>query len=446
MNICLINPPIEDFYTTGIRRQPLGLLYIAAALKGAGHDVSLLNCHTNKRARMELPPDFSYLTGYMNPSSPYPFPFAHYTHYGMSWQEIEKRIRESRAGLYLVSSMFTTYCEETLRVFSIIKKQHPCAAIAAGGHHASLYPGHLLENGADYVIRGEGEIPSVMLARMLEHGGSPSGVPDLLWMEGGVLKSSDIKIPTDIHALDIPHRDLMRPASMRGRGKNFITMIASRGCPNRCSFCTSRIVWGDGYRERGCSEIISEINFCLQNYGAEIINFEDDNLFPSRERALSLLEALIREREKHSFYPELSAMNGISIERLDEDLILMMKRAGFRELDISLVSHSSDLQRKAARPFSSEQFMKIAGFAVPAGFNVRGYFILGLPGQSVEEARATISFMKKSGISVFPSVYYNVFAPQAEWKMQRSSAFFNERDDFPRRELLMCFNSCRQQC
>ena len=111
MNICLVNPPIEDFYTTGIRRQPLGLLYIAAALKSAGYDPSFINCHTKKRAVIDMPPEFAYLKKYMLMPGPCRFPFAHYTHYGMSWQEIEKRLSRSSADLYLVSSMFTTYYE-----------------------------------------------------------------------------------------------------------------------------------------------------------------------------------------------------------------------------------------------------------------------------------------------------------------------------------------------
>lgn len=445
MNICLINPPIEDFYTTGIRRQPLGLLYIASALESSGHTVSLINCHTKKRSVMDLPAAFSYLEEFMLQSSPFNFPFLNYTHYGMSWQEIEKRIRDTRADMFLVSSMFTTYYQETLRIFSIIKKYHPGAVIAAGGHHASLHPLNLLRGGADYVITGEGEVPSVMLADIICHGGSPESVPNLRWLEQDHVKSSGTQITPDINMLDMPDRDLMSPASMKGHGKNLVTMIASRGCPNRCSFCTSRIVWGDSYRKRDIKDIIREINICVHDYSAAIINFEDDNLFPSRERAVSLLRALIEEREKNPEYPELTALNGISIEKLDPKILLMMKQAGFKDLDISLVSHSDDVQKKEARPFNSAKFEQIAAYALSAGFYVRGYFILGLPGQSVAEADETISFMKKSGISIFPSVYYNVFAPEDEWKMQRSSAFFNERDDFSRQDIVKCFNRCSRQ-
>lgn len=442
MKICLINPPIEDFYTTGIRRQPLGLLYIASALEGAGYSPSLINCHTKKRSPMDTPREFSYLEKYMNAASPYAFPFPAYCHYGMSWQETGRRIREAHADVYLVSSMFTTYSDETVRVIETIRKNSPSAVIAAGGHHPSLHTADLLEHGADFVITGEGEIPSVRLARMIGHGGSPDSVPNLAWMENGTLKFSAEKIVPEAGAPAVPDRALLSPAAMKGYGKTFVSMIASRGCPNRCAFCTSRIVWGSSFRKRVSADVVEEISHCVDRYGASIINFEDDNLFPSKERAHELLEAFINEREKRVFFPELTAMNGISIEKLDTEILHLMKRAGFRELCISLVSHSADVQKNSNRPFNSEQFMKIASAAVAAGFNVRGYFILGLPGQSVKEAEETISFMKKLCITVYPSVYYNVYAPRDEWKMQRSSAFFNGRDDFTRDDLVRCFNSC----
>ncbi|PKL17414.1 MAG: radical SAM protein, partial [Spirochaetae bacterium HGW-Spirochaetae-5] len=95
MKITLINPPIEDFYVTGIRRQPLGLLYIASALIKGGFKPVLLNCHSGKKSVMELPAEFSYLKPYINNSDPgIRFPYKNYTHYGMSWQEIERQIKD----------------------------------------------------------------------------------------------------------------------------------------------------------------------------------------------------------------------------------------------------------------------------------------------------------------------------------------------------------------
>ena len=77
--------------------------------------------------------------------------------------------------------------------------------------------------------------------------------------------------------------------------------------------------------------------------------------------------------------------------------------------------------------------------------NVRGYFILGLPGQSSAEINETISFLKRIDIKVFPSVYYNIFSPIEEWKMQRSSAFYNESEHLTRDQNIRSFNLCFTQ-
>lgn len=170
MKIILINPPIEDFYITGIRRQPLGLLYIAAALRSAGYNPSLLNCHSGKKSVMDLPEEFHYLKFYINnPGPELRFPFKNYTHYGMSWQEIETRIKNAPAELYFISSLFTTYYKETERIIEMIRKHNRNAYIAVGGYHPSLYPEYFMnETSADFVITGEGENASVELVRALE--------------------------------------------------------------------------------------------------------------------------------------------------------------------------------------------------------------------------------------------------------------------------------------
>lgn len=188
--------------------------------------------------------------------------------------------------------------------------------------------------------------------------------------------------------------------------------------------------------------MIDEILHCIYNYGADIINFEDDNLFPAKKRAGELLTEIIKMKRSRNANPEFTAMNGISLENIDEEIIPLMKDAGFNELNISLVTQSSEVQRVNRRPFNSLKFRSIAERANRAGLNVRGYFILGMPGQDIKEIEDTISFMKSLSIQVFPSVFYNVFSQESEWKMQRSSAFFNETGDLTREDLVRFFNRC----
>jgi len=444
MNITLINPPIEDFYITGIRRQPLGLLYIASTLKAAGYNPVLLNCHSGKKSIMELPAEFSFLKPYIgNPNPELRFPFSNYNHYGMSWQEIERQIKNSLSGIYFISSLFTTYYRETERIIEIIRKHKKNAYIAVGGYHASLYPEYFLnDTSADFVICGEGEIASRELVYAIDNDTSLESVPGLVYRGKGVIKKNLSLSKPDVSLLPYPSRELLLERDFKVYKKKFISLIASRGCPNNCSFCTGKIIWGIGRRERAAEDVMEEISQCVLKYGAGIINFEDDNLFPTKKRAHDFLELLIRERERNSLFPEFTAMNGISLEKVDDEIIVLMKRAGFSELNISLVTHSKEIQKSEGRPFSSEKFRKTAESARREGMNVRGYFILGLPGQSFNEINETIAFLKNIDVKVFPSVYYNIYSPQNEWKMQRSSAFYNESEILCRDDLFRSFNRC----
>ncbi len=444
MKITIINPPIEDFYITGIRRQPLGLLYIAATLKAAGYNPSLLNCHSGKKSIMEIPVEFSYLKRYINnPDPELCFPYRNYTHYGMSWQEIDLRIKNSSADIYFISSLFTTYYAEAERIIDIIRKYSKSAYIVVGGYHASLYPEYYInETGADFVIQGEGELSSLELVRAIEKGASFQNIPGLVYSENSGIKKNSVISKPDVNLLPNPAREYLLVRDFKAYRKIFIPVITSRGCPNNCTFCTGKIIWGSGRRERKAEDVMCEITECIEKYNAQIINFEDDNLFPSKKRAYELLEQLINIREKKSLTFELTAMNGISIEKIDDDIINLMKRAGFSELNISLVTHSENLQTNEKRPFNSEKFKMIAVSAKRNRMNVRGYFILGLPGQSREEISDTISFLKSIDVKIFPSVYYNVYSPESEWKMQRSSAFYNENMLLNRDDLFRSFNSC----
>lgn len=444
MNITLINPPIEDFYITGIRRQPLGLMYIAATLKAAGYNPSLMNCHSGKKSIMELPGEFSYLKPYINnPDRELLFPYKNYSHYGMSWQEIETRIKKSPSEIYFISSLFTTYFMETERIIGIIRKHVKNAYIVTGGYHASLYPEYFFnETSTDFVICGEGEIASLELVRAIKNGVPLQSVPGLVYRDNGEIKKNRVELKPDVSLLHYPARELLLERDFKVYRKNFVSLITSRGCPNRCTFCTGKIIWGSGRRERLPEDVMNEIIECSVKYGAEIINFEDDNLFPAKKKAHEFLELLIKERERNGLSFELTAMNGISLEKVDDEIIELMKRAGFGELNISLVTHSENIQKNEGRPFSSEKFKSIAESARRRGMNVRGYFILGLPGQSRAEINDTILFLKSIDVKVFPSVYYNIYSPAEEWKMQRSSAFFNESDLLSRDDLFHSFNKC----
>ena len=146
MKILLIQPPVLDFYQTSIRTQPIGLAYLAASLQVHGHEVEILDCQAEKKKSIPIPSELSYLRDF------YPFgdrsPFKLYTgyyHFGMGWGEIRKKVGDSKADLFGISSSFTPYHGEALKVARIIKEWNKKNIVVMGGSHVSCDPEGLLQ-------------------------------------------------------------------------------------------------------------------------------------------------------------------------------------------------------------------------------------------------------------------------------------------------------------
>lgn len=430
MKIVLINPPIEDFYITSIRRQPLGLLYIASSLKKHGHEVELLNCHTPKKHKLELPAQFSYLKEFIGHKDPlYRFPFGNYQRFGMSSQAIMQKVKSVKADMFLISSLFSTYHEETEEIIRVIKLFHPNTPICIGGYHPTLFPEKFIKRtDVDFVIKGEGE--GVVLSLV-------SKIEDKKLCDRIIGESEKLLNPDN---LEVPDRGLLLDRDFSFYKKRGVAIIASRGCPNSCSFCTSRKFWNGNYSMRSVENVLDEIDLCIKKYSVSQFNFEDDNLFVNKARAISFLEGIIKYQEDNNIKLDLSAMNGLSIEKLDNDTVGLMCKAGFKEVNLSLVTTSIQLQKELDRPFDTFKFGQLAEKAKSSGLNVRAYYILGLPNQTKEEIVETIDYLRQLDIKSFPSVFYNITEKEEEWKVQRSSAFYNETEFMNREDLIYLFN------
>jgi hypothetical protein len=141
MKILLIQPLIRDFYRTSIRTQPIGLAYLAASLMAHGHSVEILDCQTGGKRSIPLPPELAYLKDY------YPFDdrspvklYSGYYHFGMGWDEINKRIDDAQADVFGISSSFTPYHGEALEIARIIKYGDNKRIVVMGGAHVSCDP------------------------------------------------------------------------------------------------------------------------------------------------------------------------------------------------------------------------------------------------------------------------------------------------------------------
>lgn len=173
MKILLIQPPIRDFYQTSIRTQPIGLAYLSSSLKIYGHEVEILDCQTDRKRSIPIPPELYYLKDFypFNDRSPFKL-YTGYYHFGMSWEEIKQKIEDSKAEVFGISSSFTPYHGEALNIAQMIKEWDRRKMVVMGGSHVSCDPEGVLKNSfVDYAIMGEGEIRFPLLLEQVEKGG-----------------------------------------------------------------------------------------------------------------------------------------------------------------------------------------------------------------------------------------------------------------------------------
>src|SRR4249919_2781580 len=183
LKVLLIQPPVQDFYDTDVRLQPIGLCYLKAAVRTylPNVDVIIKDYHGGRgRRTMAIPKELRYLADYYPLADKSPFSTFHqYYHFGKPFDEIEAEIAEIRPDVVGISSLFTPYYREVLEAAARVKKRLNVPVIV-GGSHASAAPESLLSSpNVDYVIRGEGEKPFVEFLKYLKGEQGIQRVPNL---------------------------------------------------------------------------------------------------------------------------------------------------------------------------------------------------------------------------------------------------------------------------
>jgi len=240
VKLVLVQPPIEDFYDTDVRLQPIGLAYLAGAVGEHLPEVKveILDFHHGwGRRSVRLPRELSYLREYYPHHDESPFStFHHYYRFGASDAEMARVLKEKNPDVVGISSLFTPYYREALGV-ARLAKEHTGALVVMGGSHVSADPHSVLrEPAVDFVVTGEGERPLVSLLRALS-----AGTPCSRWFNSVEKNDSIDEIP-------IPDLSSLRPESYRLRGRPMVFLVTSRSCPHRCSFCSVHATFGLRYR------------------------------------------------------------------------------------------------------------------------------------------------------------------------------------------------------
>jgi len=407
-DVLLVQPPIRDFYLTAKRTIPYGLASIAAALAARGFTVGILDALSSSKSRpAALPPEISDVEKFYGRPDVSPFAlFNRFRHFGSSFDTIGRKARESGAWLVGISSLFTPYAEEALATAAAIKSRHPYCTIVMGGHHPTVMPEHVLASpSVSYVLRGEGEESLPLLAESLRDHRPLADIPGIAFRRpDGALHVNPPAALESPERFPLPALALLDRRYYRRNGRGSAVVVASRGCPLRCSYCSVGGATWLPYRLRPVHHVVAEIETAVVRHDAGFIDFEDENLSLDRGWFLELLQE-IRHRFGESAL-ELRAMNGLFPPTLDETVVAAMAGAGFKALNISLGSTHAEQLRRFHRPDVRAAFDRALDLAERNALAAVGYIIVGAPRQSAEASVDDLLFLAERRVLAGVSVFY----------------------------------------
>jgi radical SAM superfamily enzyme YgiQ (UPF0313 family) len=379
--ILLINPWIHDFAAYDFWVKPLGLFYLAALLRRSGFHIRLIDCLDSSPSGM---PPVSLKRKDQGcgkfPSEQIPKPEAlrsirkRYRRYGLSPTLFRQALQAAdRPDVVLVSSMMTYWYPGVLETVADARAVWPGVPVILGGNYATLCPDHARSrSGADVIVTGDGEFT----------------LPPVL----GDLLGSKVDFPfegSDLDSYPYPALDLVPRLDA-------VPVLTSRGCPYRCTYCASNLL-NRGFRTRNPIRVVDEIEHWNRTRGVKNVAFYDDALLvSSMERAVPMLEEIIRRRMEIHFH----CPNGLHLRDITPRLAALLFQAGFRTIRFGFETASATRQIQTGSKVTTDELRQAVAYLLEAGYgstDIGVYLLCGLPGQEAREIEVGIDLVLESG-------------------------------------------------
>jgi anaerobic magnesium-protoporphyrin IX monomethyl ester cyclase len=380
----------------------LGLCFIAAVLRNKGHDVSIFDrfaCQAhfgNDRARINA-----------------------------EMVEHVERFRPDIIGFNTISPLIF----DTAECINLLRKDFH-GAIIAGGHHATALPELTLQRiaGLDGVVEGEGEYAMERLAA----GHRPETIPGLWWKNrGGDITRNKPKQIEDLDSLPFPALDLLdlsfylRPSTTAIRGRHLATLsvLTSRGCNNRCSFCAESLTYGPGVRYHSPSYVVEWLRQIKADFSVQGVYLLDNNFLIHEGRAVAICEGLIQSGLNRKLKWAIQAR----ADSLTPELLRLLKRSGCVHIEIGIefaVQQALDRVNKRTTVERNEEAIRLCK---RHGIAVHAYMITGYDGETITDLERQLDWVKKVRPTTFQWTYLRIY-PGTPLYRTMNEGFFENRE------------------
>lgn len=367
---------------------PIGLAVLAATLEEQGVSVQIIDAHAEQ----------------------------------LSDIDILKRVGNP---LYIGITSTTPEIGEAKRLSKLFRESLPRTKIIMGGVHPTVEHVALIEDGScDAVVRGEGELPVTYIAQGVHW----SDVPSLTWRDeqGNAVVNPDGGVTADIDKSPFPAYHLLpmhkyRPALGAAKRSPAMGIITSRGCPGGCNFCVSG---SNPEKTRYVSpeRVIEHIVFLQERYGVKEILFYDDTFTGSRHRVEEICRLIIDKGL------DVSWVCFARVDTVTPDLLSLLKQAGCHQISYGIESPDAGTLALMNKRINVTKVQQAVCWAQAAGLDVRGAFMLGSPGETVEAMHKTIGYAIDLGIDYAMFNITTPFPGTRLYEQSESEGWLEHRD------------------
>jgi anaerobic magnesium-protoporphyrin IX monomethyl ester cyclase len=286
-------------------------------------------------------------------------------------------------------SAWTDFWYPAYRAGELIKQALPQAHLSYGGPHLGIFPHETLDLPfVDSVVVGDGEIPFMYLCNLISNDKLDNSLPGLHFKQFGVkAEPATFYIHADLDDLPIPDRTLLplkNYTSVLGKSDLVTTMITSRGCPHKCTFCKLNF---QKTLARSADSVVREFSR-LAALGIREVEIYDDTFTWSKKRLREICEGLIAADNDITF----AVRDRVSSASGAPELLDLMYRAGCRRIHFGIESGVQPVLDRMRKRISLEQASQAVLHAKSAGLTVLTYFMFGNLDETLDDMRRTVDF------------------------------------------------------
>lgn len=264
--------------------------------------------------------------------------------------------------------------------------------VVLGGPHVSVAKGAVFNDSKlDYAVKREGEQSLLQLLVRLEKTKSDlSDIPNLIWRKNGsIIENRDMPFISNLDEIPFPDYSLFEVEKYASTKLRSTAIITSRGCPYKCTYCSTLLSMGRNFRKRSAENVFAELK---QRYdeGYREFDINDDCFSLDLERANKIFDLVINSGLDMRF----KCYNGFRVDRITPDLLKKMKTAGFYFLAFGCESGNQEVLNNIKKSITLEQVRKAVKLSKDAGIDCCVNFIIGHPTETYSQAMDTLKFAK----------------------------------------------------